>query len=69
MPDIETGDFARAVHKVRNIWASLPGAGYNQHEQKLTDLERAYRSTVDPRLNYEQALEIALLIARKMNSL
>jgi len=30
-----------------------------------TDLERAYRSTVDPRLNYEQALEIAMAIVRK----
>ncbi len=29
------------------------------------DLARAYRSTVDPRLNYEQALEIAMLIVRK----
>lgn len=28
-----------------------------------TDLERAYRSAVDPRLNYEQALELALKIA------
>ena len=28
------------------------------------DLQRAYRSQVDPRLNYEQALEMALLIAR-----
>jgi 3-deoxy-7-phosphoheptulonate synthase len=27
------------------------------------DLERAYRSTVDPRLNYEQSLELALLVA------
>ncbi|HQN38987.1 MAG TPA: 3-deoxy-7-phosphoheptulonate synthase, partial [Thermoanaerobaculia bacterium] len=30
------------------------------------DLKRAYRSQVDPRLNYEQALEMALLIARRM---
>lgn len=30
------------------------------------DLERAYESSVDPRLNYEQALEMALLIARRM---
>jgi 3-deoxy-7-phosphoheptulonate synthase len=30
-----------------------------------TDLRRAYRSTVDPRLNYEQALELAMLIAAK----
>ena len=29
------------------------------------DLQRAYRTTVDPRLNYEQALEIAMLIVRK----
>ena len=29
------------------------------------DLERAYQSTVDPRLNYEQALEVAMLIVRK----
>ena len=28
------------------------------------DLHRDYRSLVDPRLNYEQALEMALLIAR-----
>jgi len=29
------------------------------------DLMRAYKSTVDPRLNYEQALELAMLIVRK----
>ena len=29
-------------------------------------LERAYRTTVDPRLNYEQSLEMAMLIARRM---
>lgn len=29
------------------------------------DLRRAYRSTVDPRLNYEQSLELAMLIVRK----
>jgi len=27
------------------------------------DLARAYKSTVDPRLNYEQAMEVAMLIA------
>ncbi len=30
------------------------------------DLKRAYRSTVDPRLNYEQALEMALLISKRV---
>lgn len=29
-------------------------------------LKRAYRSQVDPRLNYEQALEMAMLVARHM---
>lgn len=29
------------------------------------DLQRAYRSHVDPRLNYEQALELAMLIAER----
>ena len=32
------------------------------------DLARAYRSTVDPRLNYEQSLELAMLIVRKRGS-
>jgi 3-deoxy-7-phosphoheptulonate synthase len=30
------------------------------------DLSRAYRSQLDPRLNYEQAMEMALLLARLM---
>ena len=33
------------------------------------DLSRAYKSHVDPRLNYEQALEMALLISRKMKEM
>jgi 3-deoxy-7-phosphoheptulonate synthase len=33
------------------------------------DLERAYESQVDPRLNYEQALEMALLIAETMQEM
>jgi 3-deoxy-7-phosphoheptulonate synthase len=34
--------------------------------QSEADLARAYESEVDPRLNYEQSLELAFLIARKM---
>jgi 3-deoxy-7-phosphoheptulonate synthase len=36
--------------------------------QRLTeaDLKSDYRSLVDPRLNYEQSLELALFVARKM---
>lgn len=36
-------------------------------ELRDVDLERAYRSTVDPRLNYEQSLEIAMSIVHKQN--
>jgi 3-deoxy-7-phosphoheptulonate synthase len=32
------------------------------------DLSKSYRSQVDPRLNYEQALEMAMLIARRMSA-
>ena len=33
---------------------------------KESDLARAYKSQVDPRLNYEQAMEIAMLFAGKL---
>ena len=33
-----------------------------------SDLDRAYKSMVDPRLNYEQSLELAMLIVRKSES-
>ncbi len=36
--------------------------------QSERDLNRAYESEVDPRLNYEQSLELAFLIARKMKA-
>ena len=48
-----------------NVTECLGGA----RELTESDLERAYRSTVDPRLNYEQALEIAMLIVRKQAQL
>src|SRR5207244_10852376 len=32
------------------------------------DLQQAYRSSVDPRLNHEQALELAMLIAERSQS-
>lgn len=42
LDDIDAGRFDVAVSKVRNIWASLPGAGYGQHENKLADLEAKF---------------------------
>lgn len=43
LPLIQAGKIAEAIHAVRNIWASLPGAGYGQHEQKLARLIEIYR--------------------------
>lgn len=42
LDDIETGHFVRAVGKVCNIWASLPGAGYGQPEHHMEALAEAY---------------------------
>jgi len=41
-PLVVAGRFGEAVAKCRNIWASLPGAGYGQHENKLPTLQLAY---------------------------
>ena len=42
--DIEAGRIADAIHKCRSRWASLPGAGYGQHEQKLDKLIQVYKA-------------------------
>jgi len=42
LADIEAGNLESAISKVKNIWASLPGAGYGQHEQKFDFLKTAY---------------------------
>jgi len=40
--DIEAGRFSEAVKKCRGRWASLPDAGYGQHENKFDSLAKAY---------------------------
>jgi 3-deoxy-7-phosphoheptulonate synthase len=45
-----------------NVTECIGGAG-NLAEP---DLERAYKSQVDPRLNYDQAMELAFMIAEQM---
>ncbi|MBN8479985.1 MAG: 3-deoxy-7-phosphoheptulonate synthase class II [Xanthomonadales bacterium] len=44
-----------------NVTECLGGA----RDLTESDLNRAYRSSVDPRLNYEQSIELAMLIVRK----
>ena len=48
-----------------NVTECLGGA----RDLSETDLERAYLSSVDPRLNYEQSMEIAMSIVHKHSSL
>ncbi|MCG6541901.1 glycoside hydrolase family 104 protein [Pseudomonas sp. KSR10] len=42
LDDIKAGRIAEAIHKCRSRWASLPGAGYGQHEHKVGNLLAAY---------------------------
>ncbi|SEJ72343.1 Muramidase (phage lambda lysozyme), partial [Azotobacter beijerinckii] len=42
LDDIGAGRIEAAMAKVRNIWASLPGAGYGQHEHRADDLLAQY---------------------------
>jgi muramidase (phage lysozyme) len=44
LPDIDAGRISVAIAKVRNIWASLPGAGYGQREESIGHLLAAYRA-------------------------
>ncbi|MCI2243262.1 glycoside hydrolase family 104 protein [Xanthomonas sp. PPL568] len=40
---IQAGNIKSAIAKVSNIWASLPGAGYGQHEHTIDNLLAAYK--------------------------
>jgi muramidase (phage lysozyme) len=40
--DVYAGRIQQAIAKVAKVWASLPGAGYNQPERKLSALLSAY---------------------------
>lgn len=42
LDDVDAGRFADAVAKCSNIWASLPGNSYGQHQNKLADLQKSY---------------------------
>lgn len=44
LDDVDAGRFADGIEKCKNIWASLPGAGYSQHENKLSKLQEAYEA-------------------------
>lgn len=43
LDDIYAGRIHSAVYKCRSRWASLPGAGYGQHEQKIEKLIAVFK--------------------------
>lgn len=42
LPDIDAGRIESAIRKCANIWASFPGAGYQQHENAMAKMLDAY---------------------------
>lgn len=42
LDDIRVGRIEQAIHKCRSRWASLPGAGYGQHEYQVGPLLAQY---------------------------
>jgi len=73
------GELNRAFDVHHHVGSILGGVHFELTGENVTectggarglteeDLELAYKSDVDPRLNYEQALETALLVARRMS--
>lgn len=45
LDDIYAGRIHSAVYKCRSRWASLPGAGYGQHEQKIEKLIAVFKKS------------------------
>jgi len=43
LDDVDAGRVEAAIKKCCHIWASLPGAGYGQHENKMAVLVAAFR--------------------------
>ena len=63
----EQGSYLGGIHielTGENVTECLGGA----RNLMDADLARDYRSEVDPRLNYEQALEMAMVVARIMRN-
>lgn len=46
LDDIDTGRITVALDKCRSRWASLPGAGYGQHEHKVETLVAVFKRRV-----------------------
>jgi muramidase (phage lysozyme) len=47
LDDIDQGRIREAIEKCRSRWASLPGAGYGQHEHSVDTLLAAYDKALE----------------------
>ncbi|AEX65746.1 endolysin [Xanthomonas phage vB_XveM_DIBBI] len=47
LDDVEQGNIESAIVKCHSRWASFPGAGYGQRENKLSDLVRKFKEAVE----------------------
>lgn len=43
LDDVKNGRIREAIHKVRNVWASLPGSEHGQRTEKLASVLDVYR--------------------------
>ena len=78
--DAILGELEKAFEIHRSIGSHLGGVHFELTGENVTEcvggargldeeeLDRAYHTRVDPRLNYEQALEMAMLVARHLRS-
>lgn len=59
-PYIQRGDYLGALHQARKIWASLPGAGYNQKERDRNFLVKSIEKHLgQPLKMHEQTYDVA----------
>lgn len=40
--DVDGGNFESAIKKIAHIWASMPEAGYGQHQNEMASLQAVY---------------------------
>ncbi|MFV0531542.1 MAG: peptidoglycan DD-metalloendopeptidase family protein [Flavobacteriales bacterium] len=62
LDDIQNDNFKAAVYKCRLEWASLPGAGYEQREEKIGVIEKLYDKFLNEELSRAQGEEAKLYI-------
>lgn len=55
--NVRQGDYLGAINKIRHIWASLPGAGYNQRERGYDFLKKSLAKHLGQPVNMQSVGE------------